>query len=73
MLPLAFYASRLSRVPSLTAALVVPLSWPSLLTPASRVLAIKGRWMETFGFDTGKLAIITVKHGRMVIELDINI
>ncbi|WP_259152150.1 type I toxin-antitoxin system SymE family toxin [Erwinia rhapontici] len=29
--------------------------------------------METFGFDTGKLAIITVKHGRMVIELDINI
>ncbi|WP_246872212.1 hypothetical protein [Pantoea ananatis] len=28
---------------------------------------------ERFGFDTGKLAIITVKRGRMVIELDINL
>ncbi|WP_263575969.1 type I toxin-antitoxin system SymE family toxin [Erwinia aphidicola] len=29
--------------------------------------------MEKFGFDTGKLTIITVERGRMVIELDINI
>lgn len=36
-------------------------------------LTINGRWMEKFGFDTGKLAIITVERGRMVIELDINI
>ncbi|UYL03692.1 hypothetical protein [Pantoea ananatis] len=28
---------------------------------------------ERSGFDTGKLAIITVKRGRMVIELDINL
>ncbi|MBD1378593.1 type I addiction module toxin, SymE family [Erwinia aphidicola] len=34
---------------------------------------MNGRWMEKFGFDTGKLTIITVERGRMVIELDINI
>ncbi|WP_112899891.1 SymE family type I addiction module toxin [Pantoea ananatis] len=36
-------------------------------------LTINGRWMEKFGFDTGKLAIITVERGKMVIELDINL
>ncbi|MEI7189943.1 SymE family type I addiction module toxin [Dickeya dianthicola] len=34
-------------------------------------LTLKGRWLEDFGFNTGQPVIVTVEHGRRVIEAEI--
>ncbi|ACZ78794.1 Domain of unknown function DUF1813 HSP20-like protein [Dickeya parazeae Ech586] len=34
-------------------------------------LTLKGRWLEDLGFNTGQPVIVTVEHGRLVIEEEI--
>ncbi|WP_455710382.1 SymE family type I addiction module toxin [Serratia grimesii] len=71
-------------VPSLTADWVVELSCPLLLAPTSRPLAIlpanwlpmlppeltlTGKWLEQFGFTTGRRIEVITEPGQLIIHI----
>ncbi|NMP26591.1 type I toxin-antitoxin system SymE family toxin [Rahnella sp. SAP-1] len=40
---------------------------------ATSLLTLKGRWLEDLGFNTGYPVIVTLEHGRLVIEAELRI
>ncbi|QHQ21948.1 type I addiction module toxin, SymE family [Pectobacterium brasiliense] len=39
--------------------------------PPSPQLKLSGKWLEDLGFNTGQPVIVTVEHGKLVIETEL--